>query len=263
MLRIDLITLFPEAMVKPLESSLLGRGKADKLFDINIIHLRDFATDKHNTVDDTPFGGGGGMVLKPEPLAAALDSLGIDFDNFDRDKNRIVLTAASGKTFSQEKATKLSLLERLVVICGHYKGIDERILRLYPIDEISIGDYVLTGGEPAAWVIIDAVVRLIPGVVGNIESAISDSFTEDKLLGAPVYTRPAEFRGLKIPEELISGHHVEIEKYRRRESLKKTAANRPELIDKADLIDEDREFLKKIKNEFIEGSGSDEKNRPD
>lgn len=247
MLRIDLITLFPEALAKPLESSLLGRGKADKLFDINIIHLRDFASDKYNTVDDNPFGGGGGMVLKCEPLAAALDSLGIDYENINRDKTRIVLTAASGKMFGQASAMKLSLLERLVIICGHYKGIDERILRLYPIDEISIGDYVLTGGEPAAWVIVDAVVRLIPGVMGNIESAISDSFTDDKLLGAPVYTRPAEFRGMKIPDELMSGNHAEIEKYRRRESLRKTMSNRPELIDKADLNKEDIEFLKKIK----------------
>lgn len=247
MLRIDVITLFVEALKPALSSSVLGRGQESGLFDINIIHLRDFATDKHATVDDTRFGGGGGMVLKPEPLAAALDSLGLDFNNFDRDKMRIVLTAANGKLFEHETAVKLSMLERLVIICGHYKGVDERILQLYPIDEISIGDFVLTGGEPAAWVMVDAVVRLIPGVMGNFESAIDDSFTEDRLLGAPDYTRPAEFRGLKVPEELLSGNHEEIRRYRRRMAVAKTYQNRPELLENVDLSIEEKEFLKKIK----------------
>ncbi len=245
MLRIDIITLFPEALKLPLEASVLGRGKQDELFDINYIHLRDFATDKHNTVDDTPFGGGGGMVLKVDVLTSALESLGIDFDNFNRDETRILLTSAAGPTFNHDTAVKMSMLKRLVIICGHYKGVDERILRLFPIDEISIGDFVLTGGEPAAWVMVDAIVRLIPGVVGNFESAIADSFADDTLLGSPSYTRPAEYRGLTVPDALLSGNHAEIEKYRRRSAIEKTLANRPELLDKADLSREETLFLKK------------------
>lgn len=264
MLKIDVITIFPDALSAPLEASVLGRGQQSELFDIRIINLRDFAIDRHATVDDNPFGGGGGMVFKPEPLAAALDSLGIDFDAFDRDRTRIVLTAASGKRFDHQAAVRWSLLERLVIICGHYKGVDERLLQIYPIDEISIGDFVLTGGEPAAWVMIDAVVRLIPGVVGNFESAVSDSFAEDGLLGTPVYTRPAEFRGLSVPEPLISGNHREIEAFRRRQALDKTRINRPDLLAGADLSIEERVYLEKKKTEIDrEGSGSDEKNRPD
>jgi len=247
MLHIDVITLFPDALETALEASVLGRGRESGLFDIRIINLRDFATDKHRTVDDTRFGGGGGMVLKPEPLAAALDSLNIDYDNFDRKRMRIILTAASGRLFGHETAVKMSLMERLVVICGHYKGVDERILRLYPIDEYSIGDFVLTGGEPAAWAMVDAVVRLIPGVMGNFESAIDDSFTEDRLLGSPDYTRPPEFRGLRVPEELLSGNHAEIRRYRRRQAIAKTLENRPELLKDADLSIEEKEYLEKIK----------------
>lgn len=249
MLKIDIITLFPEALEEPLNSSVLGRSKESGLFDINIINLRDFATDRHQTVDEPPFGGGGGMVFKPEPLAKVLDSLAIDYDNFDREKQRLVLTAASGKPFNQQMAIKFSLLDHLVIICGHYKGIDERIRQLYPVDEISIGDFVLTGGEPAAWVIIDAILRLIPGVVGNFESAIEDSFTEDILLGAPVYTRPAEFRGLKVPDELISGNHELVRRFRRQTALRKTFENRPSLLEQAELTDEDIEFLNKLKKE--------------
>lgn len=247
MLRIDIITLFPEALEPALSSSVTGRGRESGLFDIKILNLRDFATDKHKTVDDTRFGGGGGMVFKPEPLAAALDSLGVDYENIDRDRTRIILTAAGGRMFEHGMAVKLSLLERLVIICGHYKGVDERILQLYPIEEVSIGDFVLTGGEPAAWTMVDAVVRLIPGVMGNFESAIDDSFSEDRLLGAPDYTRPAEFRGLKVPEELLSGNHEEIRKYRRRMAIKKTYRNRPELLEKVELSIEEKEYLEDIK----------------
>lgn len=252
MLQIDVITLFPEALATALEASVLGRGKEKKLFDIRLHNLRDFAFDKHRTVDDTRFGGGGGMVFKPEPLAAALDSLGIDFPNIDRARCRLVLTAAAGRLFDHPMAVKMSLLERLVIICGHYKGVDERILRLYPVDEISIGDFVLTGGEPAAWVIIDAVLRLIPGVMGNFESAIDDSFADDFLLGAPVYTRPAEFRGLVVPEELQSGNHEVIRRYRRLMAIEKTLENRPEMLEQADLTDEERVFVERKQNRHRE-----------
>lgn len=247
MLRIDIITLFPEALEVPLTASVLGRGRENKLFDINLINLRNFAIDKHRTVDDTRFGGGGGMVLKPEPLAAVLDSLGIDFSVFDKSRMRLILTAATGQMFDQKQAVELSLLERLIIICGHYKGVDERILKLYPIEEVSIGDFVLTGGEPAAWTMIDAVVRLIPGVMGNFESATDDSFAEERLLGAPVYTRPAEFRGLTVPEELLSGDHEAIFNYRRRMAIKKTLENRPEMLEKAGLSQEETEFVNKMK----------------
>ncbi len=249
MLRIDVITLFPQALAAPLSASTLGKGQDKELFDINIIDLREFATDKHRTVDDTRFGGGGGMVLKPEPLAGALDSLGIDYANVDRAKTRILLTAASGRQFDQETAVKLSLLERLVIICGHYKGVDERILQLYPVEEYAIGEFVLTGGEPAAWVMIDAVLRLIPGVLGNFESAIDDSYSDERLLGAPVYTRPAEFRGISVPDELLSGNHEEIRKYRRRMALHKTLANRPDLLERTELTIEDSEYLNTLKKE--------------
>ncbi len=248
MLQIDIITLFPDALRAPLEASVLGRGQSSRLFDIRLIHLRDFATDKHQTVDDTRFGGGGGMVLKPEPLAAALDNLDIDYDTINPDLTRITATSATGKVLTQKHAIELSLLEHLVIICGHYKGIDERIFELYPIEEISIGDYVLTGGEPAAWVLIDAVVRLIPGVMGNFESAADDSFTEDQLLGAPVYTRPAEFRGLAVPEQLQSGNHEQIRKYRRQMAILRTYRNRPELLAQVELTDEEEAFVEKIKN---------------
>lgn len=249
MLKIDVITLFPGALRAPLEASVLGRGKDKELFDINLIDLREYATDKHRTVDDNRFGGEGGMVLKPEPLAAALDSIGIDFGEVDRKTTRLLLTAATGKPFEHDTAVEFSLLRRLVIICGHYKGVDERILQLYPIEEVSIGDFVLTGGEPAAWVILDAVLRLVPGVMGNFESAIDDSFADDNLLGAPVFTRPAEFRGLKIPEELLSGNHEEIRKYRRREAIRKTFENRPDLLEKADLTIDEKQFVKKMKDE--------------
>lgn len=249
MLRIDIITLFPQALAVPLSASTLGKGHGKELFDINIIDLRDFTTDKHRTVDDTRFGGGGGMVLKPEPLAGALDSLGIDYAKFDREKIRVILTAASGRLFNQDAAVRMSLLERLVIICGHYKGVDERILQLYPIEEYAIGEFVLTGGEPAAWVMIDAVLRLVPGVLGNFESAIDDSYAEDQLLGAPVFTRPAQFRGLAVPDELLSGNHEEIRRYRRRMALKKTLVHRPELLDRTELTKEDSEYLNILKKE--------------
>ncbi len=248
MLHIDIITLFPEALKEPLASSVLGRGREKRLFDINILNLRDFATDKHSTVDDTRFGGGGGMVLKVEVLSAALDSLGLDFNRDDESRTRILLTSATGPVFKQKLAVKLSLLDRLVIICGHYKGIDERLLSLYPIEEVSIGDFVLTGGEPAAAVMVDAIVRLVPGVMGNFESAVDDSFCQDNLLGAPDYTRPAEFRGLKVPEVLLGGNHKEIERFRRDEALKKTLKNRPDLLESADLSKQDKNFLKEIEN---------------
>lgn len=227
-----------------MKQSIIGKGLEKKLFDIEIIDLRSFASDKHRTADDKPFGGGGGMVLKIEPIAKCLRSLG--YGTTSPEGSKLVLTSAAGRTFDQPCATRWSLLERLTLLCGHYLGVDERVLELFEIEEISIGDYVLTGGEPAAAVVLDAVARLIPGVLGNFESATEDSHAET-LLGCPVYTRPEEFEGLAVPGELLSGNHAEIENYRYRESLKKTFVQRPELLEKVDLEKDDREFLNKLK----------------
>ncbi len=245
-MKFEIVTLFPGYFESVVKQSIIGKGLEKKLFDIEIIDLRSFTTDKHRTADDKPFGGGGGMVLKVEPIAACLRSLGYDRKNPEGSK--LVLTSAAGRTFDQPSATRWSLLERLTILCGHYLGVDERVLDLFEIEEISIGDYVLTGGEPAAAVMLDSVARLIPGVLGNFESAMEDSHSET-LLGCPVYTRPEEFEGLKVPEELLSGNHAGIEKYRYRESLKRTFERRPELLTKVDLDKDDKKYLNKLKKE--------------
>ncbi|MEW5925218.1 MAG: tRNA (guanosine(37)-N1)-methyltransferase TrmD [Candidatus Zixiibacteriota bacterium] len=243
-MRIEIVTLFPEWFDSVISQSIIGRGIESKLFDIRIINLRDYATDKHRTADDTPYGGGGGMVLKVEPLYHCLKDLGCE--QKAKPGEKVILTSAAGKKFTQEAAVGYSLLDRLIIICGHYLGVDERILALYEIEEVSIGDYVMTGGEAAAAVITDAVVRLIPGVLGNFESAMADSHSE-KILGAPVYTRPEEFLGMKVPEILLGGNHRLIEEYRRKESLRKTFENRPELLDEVELDKNDIEYIKELK----------------
>ena len=244
-MKIDIITLFPGYFDSVISESIIGRGLEDRLFDISIINLRDFTADKHRTADDKPFGGGGGMVLKVEPIYKCLKSLG--YDEKSPEGSRIVLTSAAGKKFTQAKAVELSLQERVTIICGHYLGVDERVLSLFEIEELSVGDYVLTGGEAAAGVMLDAILRLMPGVLGNFESALTDSHIEG-LLGAPVYTRPEEFMDLKVPEALLSGNHKLIEKYRKQESIRKTYRNRPELLDGIEL-DEDTEYLDRLKKE--------------
>lgn len=247
-MKFEIITLFPEYFEKTLEQSLIGKAIEKQLFEIGIINLRDYATDKHRTVDDTPFGGGGGMVLKLEPLDGCLAALGYrrrSEDDSKSDKERILLTSAAGRKFDQSLAVEYSLCERLTIICGHYLGIDERTTRLYDIDEVSIGDFILTGGEPAALVIVDAVARLIPKVLGNFESALNDSYM-NQLLGAPTYTRPSEYAGLKVPPELLSGNHKEIERFRRMEAIKKCLENRPDLLKGADLTEEEIEYIRSI-----------------
>jgi tRNA (guanine37-N1)-methyltransferase len=248
-MKIEIVSLFPEYFRQSLAESLLGRALKKQLFEIEIVQLRDFATDRHRTVDDTPFGGGGGMVLKVEPLDRCLEALGYGrkgSDRSDREKARIVLTTAAGRTFDQQLSVRFSLLDRLTIVCGHYLGVDERILELYDIDEVSIGDYILTGGEPAAMVIVDAVARLIPGVLGNFESALKDSFMEE-ILGAPCYTRPSTYRGLEVPSALTSGNHLEIEEFRRRRALEKCVQKRPDLIGKADLSAEEKKLVEDMK----------------
>jgi len=244
-MKVEIITLFPGYFDSVVKQSIVGRGIEDKLFEIRIINLRDYTLDKHQTADDKPFGGGGGMVLKIEPLAGCLRDLG--YGKKSPDKSRIILTSAAGQQFGQSKAVEYSLLDRLTIICGHYLGVDERLLSMFEIDEVSIGDYVLTGGEPAAAVILDAVVRLIPGVLGNFESALSDSHSE-KILGTPVYTRPEEFEGLSVPAVLKDGNHSLVAKFRRQEAIRKTLKNRPELLEKLEL-DEDLKLLNRLKEE--------------
>ena len=230
----------------PLDESLIQKAKEKSLLKVRIHNIRDFAEDKHKTVDDVPFGGGGGMVMKPEPLCKAIESV------LDQGKEvletSIILTTPQGEKFSQSKAQELSLKDHLIIICGHYKGTDERLKMLYPVEEISIGDYVLTGGEIPALVILDSVVRLIPGVLGDFESAQTDSFFEG-ILGPPEYTRPAEFKGLKVPEVLLSGDHEKIKRWRKKEALKRTLHRRPDLLNWDQLSDEEREWIKEIEKE--------------
>jgi len=242
-MRIDILTIFPEMVNSPLRQSIIGKAVEKGLVKIPVHDIRKFAKDKHNTVDDVPFGGGAGMVMKIEPLTSALESV------LDKSiQTKIILTSPQGKRFDQKAAKRLSLEKHLVIICGHYKGIDQRIEQLFPIEEVSIGDYVLTGGEFACLVIVDAIVRLVPGAIGDFTSAESDSFFED-ILGYPQYTRPANFRGLGVPEILLSGKHKKIESWRREQALKKTLENRPDLLDMELLGQEDLKLIDRMKKD--------------
>jgi len=240
-MKIKILTIFP-GMVRPfLEESMLKRGVVKELVEFEVIDIRDFSADKHSTVDDTPYGGGGGMVLKPEPLALAIERALSDVDN-----SRIILTSAAGKTFDQKLALEFSQEECLIFICGHYAGVDERIKELFPIEEVSLGDFVLTGGELPALAMIDATVRLIPGVLGNFESAENDSF-QNGLLGYPLYTKPQVFRGKKVPEILVSGNHQEIAKWRKQKALEATSRNRPDLLPRLELTGDDSRLMEQVK----------------
>ncbi|MDR5695522.1 MAG: tRNA (guanosine(37)-N1)-methyltransferase TrmD [Armatimonadota bacterium] len=246
-MRIDIVTIFPEAFT-PLELSILGRARAAGIVDIHIHNLRDFTTDRHRTVDDYPYGGGAGMVMKPEPFFAAVEAI---LREARTERPRIILTTPQGRLFNQAIARELASWDHLILLCGHYEGVDERVALGLATDEISIGDYVLTGGELAAMVIVDAVVRLIPGVVGEEESVRQDSFSEG-LLDYPHYTRPPEFRGMRVPEVLLSGHHEAIRRWRRKEALRRTLLRRPDLLNRANLTEEDRRFLEEIRRELAE-----------
>ncbi len=246
-MKFEIITLFPDYFSQSLKQSLIGKAVDKQLFEIRIIDLRDYATDRHNTVDDTPFGGGGGMVLKVEPVDLCLKDLGYYHKNkAGKAGEKIILTSAAGKPFKQTTAVKYSLCDHITIICGHYLGIDQRITELYDISEVSIGDYVLSGGEPAAMVMVDSIGRLIPGVLGNFESALEDSHM-NQLLGASCYTRPAEYESLKVPEELMSGNHELIKQFRSREALKNCFLKRPDILEMAELSDEEEKELEKIK----------------
>jgi tRNA (guanine37-N1)-methyltransferase len=225
-MKIDILTLFPEICRAPLNESIMKRAQDKGIIDLRIHNLRDWTTDKHHTVDDVPFGGGQGMVMKPEPIFAAVESLQSKIE--DR-KSKIILMSPAGRRFDQHMATQLSPESHLIVICGHYEGVDHRVIEQLVDLEISIGDYVLTNGAIAAVVVVDAVVRLLPGVLGHEQSAVDDSFARS-LLEAPHYTRPAEFRGWKVPEVLLSGNHAEIAKWRKEHAIKRTKQNRPDLL---------------------------------
>lgn len=242
-MEIDILTLFPR-MFAPIEESMIGRARKEGVISVRIWDIRDYATDRHRTVDDTPFGGGHGMVLKPEPVFEAVRDVR---KRSETPVGRIVLLSPQGETFSHAKARELAAEKRLILICGHYEGFDERIRMAIPTDEISIGDYVLTGGELPAMVVTDAVSRLVPGVLGHEDGAVDDSFATG-LLEYPHYTRPREYMGLAVPDVLLSGHHREIEKWRRRESLRRTFERRPDLLANEHLTDEDRLFLEEIRN---------------
>lgn len=239
-MRIDVLTLFPEMFAGVFGSSILGKARERGIVTLSTVNFRDFSTNKHHTVDDMPYGGGGGMVLKPEPIFGAVEHV---LSNREGERApRIILMCPQGETFTQRKAAELSQESHLVFICGHYEGYDERIREHLVTDELSIGDYVLTGGELPAMTVIDAVVRLLPGVLGNESSAVTDSFG-DGLLEYPHYTRPPEFRGWSVPDVLLSGHHAEIGKWRRRQSLERTLTRRPDLLALAELTQKERKWL--------------------
>lgn len=235
-LTIEIVTLFPEYFEGAVRQSIVGRALSSDLFTCTVVNLRDFGLGAHKVVDDAPFGGGGGMTLALEPLTNCLKQLGYTPREKDQksasatteSNNRLILTSAAGKPFNQNLAVEYSLLEKITIVCGHYLGVDERLQELFDIEELSLGDYVLTGGEPAALVMVDAIVRLLPGALGNFSSALSDSHQEG-LLGAPVYTRPEEFMGRKAPAELLSGDHRLVENFRRLSAIRKTARMRPDI----------------------------------
>jgi tRNA (guanine37-N1)-methyltransferase len=276
-MKIDILTIFPDFFAGPLNFGIIRRARETALVEIGIHDLRAFTKDKHRTVDDRPFGGGEGMVLKPEPIFECLESLGdiasrderLGGDTVDKSvKQSVILLSAQGRRLDQSLAAELAALDRIVLICGRYEGVDERINEHLADREVSIGDYVLSGGELGAAVIVDTVVRLIPGAVGNQNSTRQESFTDSVaevtmgnrdapsstcvsggLLDYPHYTRPADFRGMAVPEVLVNGNHDQIRSWRRKTALAKTLRNRPDLLDRAALTPEDKKLLAQIKGE--------------
>lgn len=271
-MRFEILTIFPGFFSGVFEHGIVKRARNVGLLDVAIHDLRDFTHDRHRTVDDRPFGGGEGMVLKPEPVAEALESMTIQ-PKGQRKQETVILLSAQGQPFTQKMARELSKLDRVVMICGRYEGVDERVNELFCDREISIGDYVLSGGELAAAVVLDATMRLLPGALGNEASSEYESFgladgliAYDEsgvprsqhgaggLLDYPHYTRPAEFQGAKVPDVLTGGNHDQIRKWRREQALRKTLRNRPDLLERASLTKEDRHFLTQISRERQENA---------
>jgi tRNA (guanine37-N1)-methyltransferase len=245
---VDILTIFPAMVEALLTEGVVARARQQGLVEVRAWDLRDFTDDRHRTVDDVPYGGGPGMVMKPAPIFGALDAVA---RARGQAPSAVVLMTPQGRPFSHAEAERLSRLDQVVVICGRYEGVDERVAETVVTDEISIGDYVLTGGELPALVVVDAMVRLVPGVVGDAASVAEDSFGRG-LLDCPHYTRPAVIRDRAVPEVLLSGHHAEIERWRRRERLKRTLARRPELIDRAGLDADERRELDRWRAESKE-----------
>ena len=268
-MKADILTIFPGFFYGPLDHGITRRAREMGLATIEVLDLRQFTHDKHRTVDDRPFGGGEGMVLKPEPLFECLESLHLAArENRAAEKQSVILLSAQGQRFTQKIASELAALDRIALICGRYEGVDERVADFLADRELSIGDYVLSGGEMAAAVIIEAVTRLLPGAVGNEASTRQESFTahveaapngadstcgSGGLLDYPHYTRPADFRGMPVPEVLLNGDHQQIRKWRREQALKKTLRNRPDLLEGAQLSDEDTKILGKIERSQTAG----------
>jgi len=247
----DILTLFPDIFEGVFNESIVKRAMQAGLVSIAIHNIRDYATDKHHITDEPPYGGGGGMIMKPEPIFRAVEAI-LDLEEGQEPEVPVILLSPQGRTFTQSVARELSKHPHLILICGHYEGVDERVRQFLVTDEISIGDYVLTGGEIPAMVIVDAVTRLIPGVLGDPGATFEDSHAEG-LLEYPHYTRPPVFRGCSVPEVLLSGNHAEIVRWRRQEALRRTFERRPDLLAKARLSQADREFLRNVAQK--KGSG--------
>jgi tRNA (guanine37-N1)-methyltransferase len=239
-MRFDILTLFPDMFSSPFQESILGKAVERGLLQIRTVNIRDFSLDKHQVVDDTPYGGGQGMVMKVEPIARAIESI-----KSQNPSAPVIYLTPQGKPFNQDLARRFSTQPHLILLCGRYEGVDERARELFIDEEISIGDYVMTGGELAAMVLVDAVSRFIPGVLGSDRSAEDDSFF-NSLLEYPQYTRPSDFRGSGVPEVLLSGNHSAISIWRKKEALRRTAMRRPDLLAKANLSDEDEKLLEEI-----------------
>ncbi|MGM0471653.1 MAG: tRNA (guanosine(37)-N1)-methyltransferase TrmD [Bacillota bacterium] len=240
-MKFDILSIFPEMFNGPLNHSILQRAQNEGLIEIGITDIRDFALNKHQNVDDYPYGGGAGMVMKPEPISRAIKEV-------EQAESKVIFMSPQGKQFNQEIAKDLAQEEHLILLCGHYEGIDERVREQLVDDELSIGDYVLTGGELSAMVVIDAVARMVPGVLGTTESAEEDSFYRG-LLDYPHYTRPQEYNGWEVPAVLLSGDHQRVDRWRQKEALRRTLLRRPDLLTEIELSDLQQELLAEIKSE--------------
>ncbi len=247
-MKISILTIFPDLFPAAFAEGMIRAARERERLTVDLHNLRDFTDDPHRTTDDYPFGGGVGMIMKIEPIHRALVAAGIGERAGRRPGERVVLFSPQGRRFTQDLAIEYSRLEHLVLLCGRYKGIDERVSERFVDEELSLGDFVLAGGEPAALCVVDAVARLLPGVVGDFDSVESDSF-HSGLLDCAYYTRPAEYQGWKVPDVLLSGHHANIARHRREESLRRTFERRPDLLERADLSDADRRFLRELARE--------------
>ncbi|KSU89684.1 tRNA (guanosine(37)-N1)-methyltransferase TrmD [Priestia flexa] len=244
-MKIDVLSLFPSMFEGVFGESILKKAQEKQAVELNVVNFREYSANKHQNVDDYPYGGGAGMVLTPQPIFDAVDALTKD------SKPRVVLLCPQGERYTQKKAEELAQEEHLIFVCGHYEGYDERIREHVVTDEISIGDYVLTGGELGAMVVIDSVVRLLPGVLGNQDSAVKDSHSTG-LLEHPHYTRPADFRGFKVPDVLMSGDHQKIAAWREKESLKRTLLRRPDMLEQLELSSQQKKIIAELQNEESE-----------